>query len=188
MTPPELALVDYAPGPDLNPLYPTPQSLLELLDGSTLTPSQRTSLVAHALLKAVSFGDITLLTFLLRSPLARGLVDLGVRDEDGLGFVSQAITGFGEESDKDVEREEVVRLLVSEGADYTSGDNGEPSSRVCGSVPLTRSVLSPSWLDASALRRPSSTAYSHNLPPHTWSFPTLNVHSRLNTIRHHLSI
>ncbi|KAG8954438.1 hypothetical protein FRC04_011765 [Tulasnella sp. 424] len=115
--------IDFISQPDLYPIYPTPQTLVELLDGPALTIDQRRILVAHSLSKAVLFGDIALLTFILRNSLTRNHVDLSVVDDDGLGLVSQAILGFGEESDRDVEREESVRLLISEGADIATGDS-----------------------------------------------------------------
>lgn len=130
--------IEFISQPDLNPIYPTPQTLVELLDGPALTIEQRRSLVAHSLSKAVLFGDIALLTFILRSSLTSNHVDLSVADDDGLGLVSQAILGFGEESDRDIEREESVRLLISEGADVDAGDSG-----MCGAfrsplLPVTR--------------------------------------------------
>ncbi|KAG9051555.1 hypothetical protein FS837_004065 [Tulasnella sp. UAMH 9824] len=115
--------IEFISQPDLNPIYPTPQTLVELLDGPALTIEQRRILVAHSLSKAVLFGDIALLTFILRNSLTRNQVDLSVVDDDGLGLVSQAILGFGEESDRDIEREESVRLLISEGADVDTGDS-----------------------------------------------------------------
>ena len=68
-----------------------------------------------------------LLSFLLADTHARPFVDLAVRDEDGLGLISFTILGFGSESDRDVEREESVRLLISEGADVSAPDNGASS-------------------------------------------------------------
>jgi hypothetical protein len=64
------------------------------------------------------------LSFLFSDPQSQALVDLGISDEDGLGPISLTILGFGPESDRDVEREECVRLLVSEGADVNHQDNG----------------------------------------------------------------
>lgn len=115
--------IDFISQPDLYPIYPTPQTLVELLDGPALTVEQRRILVAHSLSKAVLFGDIALLTFILRNSLTTNHVDLSVVDDDGLGLVSQAILGFGEESDRDIEREESIRLLISEGADISIGDS-----------------------------------------------------------------
>ncbi|KAG8984303.1 hypothetical protein FRB90_005414 [Tulasnella sp. 427] len=115
--------IDFTLQSDLHPIYPTPQTLVELLDGIALTDDQRSTIVAHSLSKAVLFGDIALLTFILRGSLTRNLVDFKVVDDDGLGLVSQAILGFGEESERDLEREEVVRLLISEGADIAAGDS-----------------------------------------------------------------
>ncbi|KAG8950964.1 hypothetical protein FRC03_012690, partial [Tulasnella sp. 419] len=113
--------IELTPGPDIHPLYPTPVLLQELL-ASELDIPQRQTLIAHSLLRAVSFGDIALVTYIIRDDQARPHVDLSIVDEDGLGLISQAILGFGEESEKDVEREEVVRMLISEGADPTASD------------------------------------------------------------------
>lgn len=113
------------PEPDLHPLYPTPHSIADLLDGSSpLAIDQRRTLLSHSLSKAVLFADLPLLTFLLRSAQTRGLINLSATDEDGLGLVSQSILVFGEECDRDVEREETVRMLISEGADCILGDHG----------------------------------------------------------------
>jgi hypothetical protein len=73
------------------------------------------------------FGDITLLQYLLTDPQAQVYLDLGTRDEDGLGLVSLAIHGFGGDSDRDVDREECVRLLVTQEADMQP-DNGALNS------------------------------------------------------------
>jgi len=52
-------------------------------------------------------------------------VDLSTCEEDGLSLISLAILGFGSESERDVEREECIRLLIAQGADPTSADKGE---------------------------------------------------------------
>lgn len=110
--------------PDLQPIYPTPSQLAFLLSPNTgLSPSQKTELVSHCLARACVFGDITLLSFLLFEPNAQQHIDLSRQDEDGLGLISATILGFGSESDRDVEREESVRLLVAEGADVNLPDN-----------------------------------------------------------------
>ncbi|KAJ1310241.1 hypothetical protein OPQ81_006983 [Rhizoctonia solani] len=70
----------------------------------------------------------SLLTFLLHDPAARALANLDARDEDGVSLVSLAIQGFTprleheENDERDVEREECVRLLVQQGADIQTGD------------------------------------------------------------------
>ncbi|GAW06078.1 Dilute domain-containing protein [Lentinula edodes] len=47
-----------------------------------------------------------------------------MRDEDGVGLVSLTIQGFGAESERDVEREECVRLLIAQGADLSADKDG----------------------------------------------------------------
>lgn len=115
--------LDLSPEPDLHPLYPTPAQLATLLSPhSGLSPAQKTELASHCLNRACVFGDITSLTFLLNDPQAQQFIDLNAQDEDGLGLVSITTLGFGAESDRDVEREECVRLLVSQGADVNAAD------------------------------------------------------------------
>lgn len=117
-----LRSVDLSPEPDLHPLYPTTAHIAVLLSShSGLTPDQKAELVRHCLTRACLFGELPILQFLLSDSQAQAYVDLGTRDEDGLGLVSLAIHGFGAESERDVEREECVRLLIAQGAD-TSPD------------------------------------------------------------------
>lgn len=117
--------VDLTPEPDLHPIYPTPALITSLLSSeSGLSPTQKKELVQHSLARACLFADLSLLTFLLSDAQAQGLVDLGSRDEDGLGVVSMTILGFGSESEREMEREECVRLLISEGADANMPDEG----------------------------------------------------------------
>lgn len=66
------------------------------------------------------------MSYLLSEPYAQPHIDLSKQDEDGLGLISATILGFGSEGDRDVEREECVRLLVVEGADVNLPDNGTP--------------------------------------------------------------
>jgi hypothetical protein len=80
--------------------------------------------VAHCVTRACAFGDIAVLSYLLGDHEAQLYVDLGIRDEDGVGLVSLTIHGFGADSERDVEREECVRLLIAQGADV-SADKGE---------------------------------------------------------------
>jgi hypothetical protein len=119
-----LSGLDLSPEPDLHPLYPTTAYIESLLSShSGLAPVQKAELVAHCLSRSCAFADLALLQFLLSDPRTQVFVDLCTRDEDGIGLVSLAIHGFGAESDRDVEREECVRLLVAQGADR-SPDNG----------------------------------------------------------------
>jgi hypothetical protein len=115
---------DLSPEPDLHPLYPTPGYITPLLSPhSGLSPSQKAELVAHCLFRACVFGDLSVISYLLGDPQAQTFVDLSIRDEDGVGVVSHVIHGFGAESERDVEREECVRLLIAQGADI-SADKG----------------------------------------------------------------
>ena len=123
--------IDLTVEPDLQPLYPTPDQLSHLLSPNVgLSPAQKNELAAHSLMRACVFGDYTLLSYLLSDPQAQSHIDLALQDEDGLGLVSVAILGFGSEGEKDVEREECVRLLISEGADINMPDNGARVYRV----------------------------------------------------------
>ncbi|KAF9244617.1 DIL domain-containing protein [Melanogaster broomeanus] len=119
-----LVSLDLTPEPDLHPLYPSPAQIANLLSPhSGLDPSQKTVLLSHCLSRACLFSDLALLQYLLTDHQAQPYVDLGARDEDGLGLISQAIQGFGSESDRDVEREECVRLLIVQGTDVLNADN-----------------------------------------------------------------
>lgn len=71
------------------------------------------------------FGDLSLLQYLLSDSQVQPYVDLSTCEEDGLSLISLAILGFGSESERDVEREECIRLLIAQGADPTSADKGE---------------------------------------------------------------
>jgi hypothetical protein len=120
--------LDLSPEPDLHPLYPTQVQIAPLLSPhSGLSPAQKTELVSHCLARACTFGDLSLVSYLLSDSHAQSHVDLGFQDEDGLGLVSLTIYGFGAESERDVEREECVRLLVAQGANLNV-DKGKPCS------------------------------------------------------------
>lgn len=115
---------DIVPEPDLHPICPSPSTLSPLLTPSSgLDPTQRAELLSHSLTRACLFGDLPLLSFLFSDSQAQAFIDLSICDEDGHGLISLTIFGFGSESDRDVEREECVRLLVSEGADVNHQDN-----------------------------------------------------------------
>lgn len=113
--------IDILSQPDLHPLYPTPVQISDLL--TSLSSADKSELIAHCASRASTFGDLPLLLHLITEPHARAHLDLGTRDEDGLGLISLAIHGFGGDNDRDVEREECVRLLVTHGADMQP-DNG----------------------------------------------------------------
>ncbi|CAA7258656.1 unnamed protein product [Cyclocybe aegerita] len=122
-TPPHT--IDISPEPDLHPLYPTiAQISQQISSDSGLSPAQKAELVSHCLTRACTFGDISVVQYLLTDPQAQAHVDLGLRDEDGVNLISLAIHGFGGDSDRDVEREECVRLLVSQGADMSADKAG----------------------------------------------------------------
>jgi hypothetical protein len=135
----ETITASFLPQPDLHPLYPTPELLTSLLSSSTsLSPEQKKILISHSLQRACSFGDLSLLTFLLHDDQCRKWIDLEEHDEDDVGLVGTCIMGFrarevleGDESghafDREMEREECIRLLIKEGADLTAVDHGEIS-------------------------------------------------------------
>ncbi|PSR75867.1 hypothetical protein PHLCEN_2v8781 [Hermanssonia centrifuga] len=116
--------VDLTVEPDLQPLYPTPAQLSHLLSPNVgLSPVQRGELVSHSLTRSCVFGDFPLLSYLLSDSQAQPYIDLSKQDDDGLGLISITIFGFGSETERDVEREECVRLLIAEGADVNLPDN-----------------------------------------------------------------
>lgn len=120
-----MASVGLEPEPDLTPLYPTPATVAPLLSPNFgLEPAQKVQLVTHCLVRACVFGELSLLTYLLRDPQAQPHVDLSIRDEEDISLISTTILGFGSDSDRDIEREECVRLLLSEGADIETPDKG----------------------------------------------------------------
>jgi hypothetical protein len=120
-----MASASFEPEPDLAPLYPTPATVSPLLSPNFgLESGQKAELVTHCLIRACVFGELSLMTYLLRDPQAQLHVDLCVRDEDDIGLISTTILGFGSDSDRDIEREECVRLLLSEGADVETPDKG----------------------------------------------------------------
>lgn len=173
----------FVPEPDLHPLYPTPLYLDPLLAANSgLSPPQKHDLVQHSLLRACTFADLTLLSYLLSDSLPCSYVDLAVRDEDGLGLISTTILGFGGDSDRDLDREECVRLLVTEGADLHTADNGEHSSHhFVLSVPGTDSPAPHSRLVTAPPCRPPLTPYPRLLPPQAWCFHSCAYTSRPNT-------
>ena len=117
--------VTFEPEPDLHPLYPSPAVVAPLLSNSSgLTPVQRHTLVSNCITRACAFADLAFLQYILHDPQAQSFIDLNYQDEDGLVFASVIILGFGSESDRDVEREECVRLLIAEGADTSIPDKG----------------------------------------------------------------
>ncbi|EMD41976.1 hypothetical protein CERSUDRAFT_102361 [Gelatoporia subvermispora B] len=123
MTVSSIGPVDLTVEPDLQPLYPTPPQISDLLSPAVgLSPTQKAVLVEHCLTRACVFGDLSLLSFLLADSQVQKFIDLGKQDEDGLGLISMTILGFGSESDRDIEREECVRLLISEGCDVNVPD------------------------------------------------------------------
>lgn len=125
--PSAMASVSFEPEPDLAPLYPTPATISPLLSPNFgLEPRQKAQLVTHCLIRACAFGELSLLTYLLLDPQAQPHVDLCIRDEEDIGLISTTILGFGSDSDRDIEREECVRLLLSEGADVETPDKGVP--------------------------------------------------------------
>ncbi|KZT44540.1 hypothetical protein SISSUDRAFT_1056879 [Sistotremastrum suecicum HHB10207 ss-3] len=154
--------IDLTPKPDLQPIYPTPSQVSVLISpSSSLTPAEKRAFVAHCLHRACIFGDLALLSYLLADPHVRPFVDLDVQDEDGFGPVTTIIMGFGSDSDREVEREECIRLLVAEGADINHKD-------LAGWTPLHHaSLLSPPTLISFLVMQGASTLQrtNRNLTP-----------------------
>ena len=140
--------IDLSPEPDLHPLYPTITQISEQISAdSGLNPSQKAELVAHCLTRACAFGDISVVQYLLTDRQAQAHVDLELHDEDGVGLVSLAIFGFRGDSDRDMEREECVRLLVSQGADLNP-DQGRQILTLFQLSKLKQFIIVESWLDS----------------------------------------
>ncbi|KAF9015076.1 DIL domain-containing protein [Cyathus striatus] len=114
---PSTSILDLSPEPDLHPLYPTTTQISNLLaSNSGLDPNQKPSsyLIAY----------LSVLQHILSNSQTQSYLDLNIRDDDGLGLVSLTIQGFSGDVDHDVEREECVRLLVSQGAELTADNAG----------------------------------------------------------------
>ncbi|KAG8867732.1 hypothetical protein FRC20_005043 [Serendipita sp. 405] len=145
----------YFPQLDLHPLYPTPALLSQHLStSSTLTPDERKTLANHSLQRACAFGDLSLLIFLINDERCNKWIDLEEKDEDGNTMVSVCITGFrgneGGNIERELEREECVRLLIKEGADLNVAD-------ISGWTPLHHAALfAPTSLLAHLLSKGAS--------------------------------
>lgn len=124
---PALALT---PDPDLRPLYPSPATLDPLVSNPSLSSSQKQKVVQHSLIRACTFGDLTLLVYILSDSDARQYVDLSLQDDDGLSLISNVVLGFGAETERDIEREECIRLLVNEKADVNLPDKGKQNNSI----------------------------------------------------------
>ena len=171
--------VDIGVEPDLQPLYPTPAQIAHLLSPYVgLSPQQKAELVSHCLTRACQFGDMLILSHLLTDPNAHPFVDLAKREEDGLGLISTTILGFGSESEKDIEREECFRLLVSEGCDVTTADQGTLEPPFC----LCRVLMFCRWLDTPSLRGASGNPDPSILSPYTWGFRFRAHASKANSL------
>lgn len=152
-----LGTMDLTPEPDLHPLYPSPSQIAHSLSPhSGLDPSQKAILVCHCLSRACLFGDFTLLQYIFADRQSQPYVDLSTRDEDGLGLISLTIQGFGSDSEREVEREECVRLLIAQGADVSNADNCEWHSLVEYMQPLKLALAGWTPLHHAAILAPPS--------------------------------
>jgi hypothetical protein len=131
-----LSTSSFIPQPDLHPLYPTPSILSSQLSvSSTLTPGECTTLVNHSLIRACVFGDLPLLSFIIHDGKCNKWADLELKDEDGITPIGVCIMGFRpHDSDADLEREmereECVRLLIKQGVELSTTDNCESPGRL----------------------------------------------------------
>ncbi|KIM30850.1 hypothetical protein M408DRAFT_271449 [Serendipita vermifera MAFF 305830] len=124
-----LSTSSFIPQPDLHPLYPTPLILSNQLSvSSTLTPAECTTLVNHSLIRACTFGDLALLTFILHDGKCNKWADLELKDEDNVTPIGICIMGFrpndgDADLEREMEREECVRLLIKQGVELSTTDN-----------------------------------------------------------------
>lgn len=185
MTALKLQDVDLSPEPDLRPIYPTAASISPLLSSdSGLAPSQRSQLVLHCLTRACFFGDLATLTFLLTDTHSQAHVDLAYQDEDGLGLPGITIHGLGSDSDREVEREECVRLLVSQGVDVNHVDNGM-SLAVSRYLHINLTTTFLSGLDCAAPCRPTSAPDASLLSAHARMFSLRANFAWSHSVGHH---
>lgn len=151
-----LSTSSFIPQPDLHPLYPTPLILSNQLSvSSTLTPAECTTLVNHSLIRACTFGDLALLTFILHDGKCNKWADLELKDEDNVTPIGICIMGFrpndgDADLEREMEREECVRLLIKQGVELST----------------TRQF----WLDASPSCSASSTCITSLTYAFTWCF------------------
>jgi hypothetical protein len=157
---------DLDPEPDLHPLYPsTPHIAVHLSSHSGLNPDQKAELVRHSLGRACAFAEISVLQYLFSDPQAQPYLDLTFRDDDGVGLVSLTIHGFGSDSERDIEREECVRLLVAQGADLG------PDKGTCRAIiKFSDSFIKQSWMDSSSSCRTLVSTFSHFISHDPWMF------------------
>lgn len=126
-----LSTSSFIPQPDLHPLYPTPSGLSSQLSvSSTLTPGECTTLVNHSLIRACVFGNLPLLSFILHDAKCNKWADLELKDEDGVTPIGVCIMGFrphdgDADLEREMEREECVRLLIKQGVELSTTDNCE---------------------------------------------------------------
>jgi hypothetical protein len=176
----------FTPEPDLHPLYPEPQCVQRLLIEPGLSSQQKQTLVEHSLLRACTFADLPLLSFLLSDLRPRPYVDLNLRDEDGLSLVSITIVGFGTVTDRHMEREECVRLLIQEGADLDSADYGETTIPLPRSSTLTDPNLSR--MDCTTLRCSVGPTFLSGTLDLSWVLTAYTITTEVDSPRCHYGL
>lgn len=173
-----LSTSSFIPQPDLHPLYPTPLILSSQLSvSSTLTPGECTTLVNHSLIRACTFGDLALLTFILNDGKCNKWADLELKDEDAVTPIGICIMGFrpndgDADLEREMEREECVRMLIKQGVELSTTDNCRFFSPAC--IMLTYSCLH-SWLDASPSCGAACPCFTGLTYVITWSFATCSL-------------
>jgi hypothetical protein len=177
----QLAQIDLEP--DLTPLYPTPAVIAPLLSpNSGFSPSQKSRLVSHCLTRACVFGEPSLLAYLLQDSQAQQFIDLSAQDDDGLSLISTTILGFGSDPDRDIEREECIRMLLSEGASMDVPDKGTYSD--ISWYTSVDSSINSSWLDTVALCGPTFSPHIGVPFPEIWMLAFLCHSSQFDRTRY----
>jgi len=118
--------LDFSLEPDLHPLYRLQLTYPSYYHRFGFGSFPKSELVSHSLSRACIFGDLSFYSISCLT-IKRNLTSTSAHARK-TGLVDQScILGFGSESERDVEREECIRLLIAQGADPTSADKASIS-------------------------------------------------------------